>query len=53
NYIVLLKDMDSSLTPSTNVINCHSSSVFNRQTLYTFSLIDYVSYFDIYHNNEN
>ncbi|CAF1288408.1 unnamed protein product [Rotaria sp. Silwood1] len=34
--------MDSSLTPSTNVINCHSSSVFNRQTLYTFSLIDYI-----------
>ncbi|CAF5169503.1 unnamed protein product, partial [Rotaria sp. Silwood1] len=24
--------MDSSLTPSTNVIACHSSSVFNRQT---------------------
>ncbi|CAF4058852.1 unnamed protein product, partial [Rotaria magnacalcarata] len=53
NDIILLKDMYSSLTPGVNLIDSQSSLSFNHQTLYTFSSIDYLGYFDIDHNNKN
>ncbi|CAF3080341.1 unnamed protein product [Rotaria socialis] len=53
NDIILLKDMYSSLTPGVNLIDSQSSLSFNHQTLYTFSSIDYLGYFDIDHNNNN
>ncbi|CAF1118202.1 unnamed protein product [Rotaria sp. Silwood1] len=53
NDIILLKDMYSSLTPGVNLIDSQSSLSFNHQTLYTFSSIDFLGYFDIDHNNNN
>ena len=53
NDIILLKDMYSSLTPGVNLIDSQSSLSFNHQTLYIFSSIDFLGYFDIDHNNKN
>jgi hypothetical protein len=53
NDIILLKDMYSSLTPGVNLIDSQSSLSFKHQTLYTFSSIDFLGYFDIDHNNKN
>ncbi|CAF1341167.1 unnamed protein product [Rotaria sordida] len=53
NDIILLKDMYSSLTPGVNLIDSQSSLSFNHQTLYTFSSINFLGYFDIDHNNNN
>lgn len=53
NDIILLKDMYSSLTPGVNLIDSQSSLNFQHQTLYTFSSIDFLGYFDIDHNNKN
>ncbi|CAF1103597.1 unnamed protein product [Adineta ricciae] len=53
NDIILLKDMYSSLTPGVNLIDSQSSLSFKHQTLYTFSSIDFLGYFDIDHNSKN
>jgi hypothetical protein len=53
NDIILLKDMYSSLTPGVNLIDSQSSLSFKHQTMYTFSSIDFLGYFDIDHNNCN
>lgn len=53
NDVILLKDMYSSLTPGVNLIDSQSSLSFQHQTVYTFSSIDFLGYFDIDHHNSN